>query len=354
MEERTLLRFYNKKNNDFALQLVFGMSLIVFVACAILIGSYTMSSNKNQKSQKNITDKIDDLKVDLVDGQLIDRYESLREQYPHIVGRLLIQNKDTVNDLIVMHTPQEPDMYLYKDANGNKSSAGTAYLDFECSVEKMTDNYLIYAHAMKNLTQFGCLRHYKKKSYWEQYPTIKFETMYDEPVDYEIFAVFYSQRYTVGYEGFKYYKFKDAANKEEFDYYIDNVLKLAEYDTGIKPEYGEQIITLSTCDYTRVKEEGRFVVCARKKTGRLPKDNVAEDGNLDMPQVGEPTPTPTPTSTPTRTPTQAPTAPPTTEPPTAPPTTEPPVEPTPEQPPVEPTPEEPGFEVDDTENVVPY
>lgn len=308
-----MLHFYKKKNNDIALQLIFGMSLIVFVACAILIGSYTLSSKKNQNSQKNITDQLDDLDVELVDGQLIDRYASLREQYKNIVGRLLIQNKSTVNDLIVMHTPDDPDYYLKRDADGNSSAAGTAYLDYECSVETMTDNYLIYAHAMKNLTQFGCLRHYKQKSYWEQYPTITFETMYDEPEKYEIFACFYSQRYTVGYEGFKYYKFKDASNKEEFDYYVDNVIKLSEYDTGIRPEYGEQLITLSTCDYTRVKKEGRFVVCARKKTGRLPKDNIAEETQIDEPEVNEevvettPSPTPTPTRAPTRTPTQEPT-----------------------------------------------
>ena len=100
-----------------------------------------------------------------------------------------------INDLVVMYTPDDPDYYLYKDAEGNKSDPGTAYLDFECSVERMTDNYIVYAHNMKNLTQFGCLRYYKQKSYWEKYPTINFETMYDVPYDYEIFAVFYSQIY---------------------------------------------------------------------------------------------------------------------------------------------------------------
>ena len=35
------------------------------------------------------------------------------------------------------------------------------------------------------------------------------------------------------------------------------------YDIDIKPEYGDEIITLSTCEYS--KPNGRFVVVAMKK-----------------------------------------------------------------------------------------
>lgn len=34
------------------------------------------------------------------------------------------------------------------------------------------------------------------------------------------------------------------------------------YDTGITAEYGDELITLSTCEYTY--ENGRFVVVAKK------------------------------------------------------------------------------------------
>ena len=172
-----MLYFYQKKKkNDPLLVMIFGMSLVVFVACAILIGSYTLESNKNQNAQKGILDKIDDVDFSDSNGELIDQYASIRDKYPHLVGRLKIQNKNKINDLVVMQIKdyEKRDFYLDHDAEGNKSAAGTAYLDYECDIENMTDNYLIYAHAMKNLTQFGCLRHYKEKSYWEKYPTLNF------------------------------------------------------------------------------------------------------------------------------------------------------------------------------------
>ena len=34
------------------------------------------------------------------------------------------------------------------------------------------------------------------------------------------------------------------------------------YDTGVTAEYGDQLLTLSTCDYQ--EKDGRFVVVAKK------------------------------------------------------------------------------------------
>ena len=45
--------------------------------------------------------------------------------------------------------------------------------------------------------------------------------------------------------------------------YVKNVKKLSLYDTGLTPEYGNQLITLVTCAYQT--EDGRFVVVAKRK-----------------------------------------------------------------------------------------
>ena len=60
--------------------------------------------------------------------------------------------------------------------------------------------------------------------------------------------------------GFPYHQFSDAANEEEFNKFISTVKSLAFYDTGITPQYGDKLLTLSTCEYTL--DNGRFVVCA--------------------------------------------------------------------------------------------
>ena len=44
--------------------------------------------------------------------------------------------------------------------------------------------------------------------------------------------------------------------------YVENVKALAEYDTGVSAEFGDTLLTLSTCsDHV---ENGRFVVVAKR------------------------------------------------------------------------------------------
>ena len=54
----------------------------------------------------------------------------------------------------------------------------------------------------------------------------------------------------------------DAENEEAFDAYIAKCKELALYDTGVNAEYGDRLITLSTCEYSA--QNGRLVVVAKK------------------------------------------------------------------------------------------
>ena len=46
------------------------------------------------------------------------------------------------------------------------------------------------------------------------------------------------------------------------------------YETGVTPEYGDELITLSTCEYST--DNGRIVVVARKVTdaGSMPSTDA--------------------------------------------------------------------------------
>lgn len=59
-----------------------------------------------------------------------------------------------------------------------------------------------------------------------------------------------------------YYDFVDAENEEEFNSYVGKCKELALYDTGVTVEYGDRLITLSTCEYSA--QNGRLVVVAKK------------------------------------------------------------------------------------------
>lgn len=78
--------------------------------------------------------------------------------------------------------------------------------------------------------------------------------------EYEIVAVFKTVAYSE--QGFKYYHFTRAESAEDFDDYIAQCKALSLYDTGITAEYGDRLITLSTCEYSR--KNGRMVVVAKR------------------------------------------------------------------------------------------
>ena len=49
--------------------------------------------------------------------------------------------------------------------------------------------------------------------------------------------------------------------KKGFDEFIAECKALALYDTGVTAEYGDKLITLSTCEYSRTN--GRMVIVAK-------------------------------------------------------------------------------------------
>lgn len=103
------------------------------------------------------------------------------------------------------------------------------------------------------------LESYKSKSFYEKHKTIHFDTL-TEQAEYEIVAVFKTVAYSA--EGYRYYDFVNAETEEAFAEYVAKCKELALYDTGVSAEYGDKLITLSTCEYSA--QNGRLVVVAKK------------------------------------------------------------------------------------------
>ena len=68
---------------------------------------------------------------------------------------------------------------------------------------------------------------------------------------------------------------------EEFKSYVDKCKELSLYDTGVSAEYGDKLITLSTCEYSRTN--GRLVVVAKKVTESGGVNAPANDGSTEIP-----------------------------------------------------------------------
>ncbi len=188
---------------------------------------------------------------------LLPEFLQLYTMNRHIVG--WIQIPGTRIDYPVMQTPAQEDYYLKRNFDRKYADSGCIYAEEFCDVFAPSDNVTLYGHMMKSGSMFGALRGYKKKSFWQEHPTVVFNTL-RERHEYEIFAVFLTTA-SQG-QGFRYNLFSHAADQAEFDDFVSTCRGLSLYDTGIVPEYGDKFLTLSTCEYSQVN--GRLVVVARR------------------------------------------------------------------------------------------
>jgi len=188
---------------------------------------------------------------------VLREYEAVYLMNTDMVGWMRID--DTKVNYPVMQTPDRTDYYLKRNFEKEYSAHGCLYVREVCNVERPSDNLTIYGHKMKDGSMFAPLFDYKEKSFWENHKTIQFDTV-TEHHTYEIFSVFITTA-SVG-QGFPYHEFVDAADAAQFDDYVATCKQLALYDTGITPQYGDKLITLSTCEYSRVN--GRLVVVAKR------------------------------------------------------------------------------------------
>lgn len=201
--------------------------------------------------------------VETTPPQIMPFFVEKLNQNPDIAGWIKIEG--TKLDYPVMYTPAEEDKYLHADFDGNWSVGGLPYLEEACILEPESDNLIIYGHNMANGTMFNTLMSYDQKTFWEQHPTIKFSTLYEERT-YEIVAAFYDRVYYKYEDCFKFYQFIDAENEADFNEAIAYFKDTGLYDTGVDAKYGDSLITLVTCAYH--VDNGRFVVVAKDVTER--------------------------------------------------------------------------------------
>lgn len=193
---------------------------------------------------------------------ILPAYAALYEQNNDMVGWIHIA--DTRINYPVMQSPDRPDFYLTHGFDKGATDYGCPYVSEICDVAKPSDNLIIYGHYKNNGTMFTDLKKFRNKSFWENHKTFTFDTLYEKQT-YEVVAVFKTVVYTKSASEFRYYQFADAKTPEQFDEYIARCKEMALYETGVSAEYGDKLLTLSTCEYSR--KNGRLVLVAKRVVG---------------------------------------------------------------------------------------
>ncbi len=264
------------KPSRFLYYTILALLLVVFLGSSLYVGRYILDSRASKESYDSLSSLVaqhrqepaptqppaptepGDSEPEATEPVMLPEYAALYELNPDVVGWMQIEG--TPVNYPVMQTPESVDYYLKRNFDRQSDARGCLYAAESCDIDAPSDNIIIYGHHMNDGSMFGSLKKYLKESFWQEHPTIRFDTLY-EYHSYEIFAVFRTSA-TEG-AGFAYHQFIDAADEAAFDAFVATCRELALYDTGILPVYGDKLICLSTCEYTR--ENGRLVVMAVRK-----------------------------------------------------------------------------------------
>lgn len=171
-----------------------------------------------------------------------ERYAPVYEQNNDFIGWISIDGTNI--DYPVMQSKDNPNFYLKRSFEKSYSDYGVPYVQEDCDID-LSDNTVIYGHHMNNGSMFSDLCKYEDESFYEEHKTIRFDTLEDLG-SYEIVAAFKTVAYSE--DGFKYYHFVNAESAAAFNAYIAECKELALYETGVTAEYGDKLITLSTCE----------------------------------------------------------------------------------------------------------
>ena len=279
-------RFITKKT---VYILLIALLALVFLASAMELIEYFADSNKSKNTYDDLenqlittptlpeetdpengqpitptlppnADPYELVEITLPDGstdKVLRKYSKVYPQNTDMVGWLTIP--DTKVSYPVMHTPDDPEYYLHRNFNKEEAKAGCLFMQSTCDAFVPSDNITIYGHNMRDGSMFRVLEQYKEKSFWETHKTITFDTIYEHHT-YEIMAVFRTTA-TVG-KGFAYHAFDFAADEQAYENFVMKCHNRELYETGVTAEYGDKLITLSTCEYSQVN--GRLVVVAER------------------------------------------------------------------------------------------
>ena len=186
--------------------------------------------------------------------EILPEYLTIYELNPDFAGWISIEGTEV--DYPVMQTPEEPDFYIDHGFEKETSGYGVPYIQYNCDLLS-SDNLIVYGHYMRNGSMFADIHMYMYKDFYERHKVIRFDTRYTRG-SYEVVAAF---KTTGNDYGFPYHHFVNAADEQEFNEYIEKCKELSLYEIETTARYGDKLITLSTCDYSR--RDGRMVVVAK-------------------------------------------------------------------------------------------
>jgi len=193
--------------------------------------------------------------------EMTERAKELLTQNPDTVGYITVEGTEVDNPVV---QTTDNDYYLSVGFDGQEFRAGTVFMDytdvFGADTDTWSENIVLYGHNMADNTMFGSLRKYRQDpSYYKDYPFITFSSNY---ADYTYVMVGLVITSGDADADFPYWRMEELDDKEAFDGYMSAVEEKNMIDNPIDVQYGDSLLTLSTC-YSD-EDNSRFIIVLRR------------------------------------------------------------------------------------------
>ena len=220
------------------------VSAAVFVICAAVLINWNLET-KNAQNAINELDRV-----------LTERETAEDDEKPYIKNCVAwIEIPGTDIDYPVMQKQGDSEYYLRRNYKGEYSYSGTPFLDENCNI-RLSKNLIVYGHNMKDGTMFSDLMKYKDLQFCTEHQAMKL-TIDGITYNYTLYAVC-SVDASDGW-----YTFTGQTSEDNFAELISHIQNRSSYISSTEQaEYGDHILTLSTCDYA--SEDSRLIVISKR------------------------------------------------------------------------------------------
>ena len=213
---------------------------IIFL-CLFLYSSYKIflwykENKETNNSQEEIKKVIEDNNIESNNNKYT--FISLKELNPDTVAWLKVDGTNIDYPVVQKDNNQ---YYLIHSFNKKKNSAGWIFLDYRNDLNEMSKNTIIYGHARLDKSMFGTLKYtLDKKWYKNKDNQIIKLTLEDKELEFQTFSTYHIKTED-------YYITTDFNNDDEFQLFIDTLIKRSSYNYKVDVSIDDYILTLSSC-----------------------------------------------------------------------------------------------------------
>ena len=265
-------------------KIVFLGSVVAIVVCGYIVGDYyydLWSSKRKTRDLMEMYEIYGDQEAPKDETPVDDRVRYL-DMLPG-ARKLWEQNHDIVGVITIPNTPinnpvmqaEDNKKYLNMKFDLTENIAGELFLDYRNHFDEVgedgylacenSDNLIIYGHNMYDDQMFGCLKYYNwREDYYGLHPVIDLRSNY-ENYKYKIFAFFILDAEDESDTKFDCWNKIDFDGEEDFYNFVNEAKRRSIRLNKVDVKYGDQLLTLSTCNTTLADEErGRIIIMARR------------------------------------------------------------------------------------------